>query len=91
MRKPIGNVVRIRGFHVQPIESLSFTQRAVILYALFLRAVQDAGVDRLMRYNDPGGGGGGLRFGSDVGVPLKPPTLYPSFWRKRYPLLLCSS
>ena len=27
----------------------------------------------------PGGGGGGvLRFGSDGGVPLKPPNLYPS-------------
>ena len=25
-----------------------------------------------------GGGGGVLRFGSDGGVPLKPPNLYPS-------------
>ena len=26
----------------------------------------------------PGGGGGVLRFGSDGGVPLKPPNPYPS-------------
>ena len=57
MRKPIENFVRMRGFHVQPIESLSFAQRAVILYAFLLRAVQDTGADRLRRYNDPGGGG----------------------------------
>ena len=39
----------------------------------------------------PGGGGGVLRFGSNGGVPLKPPNLYPSlrviFGRKGYPLL----
>ena len=35
-------------------------------------------------YYHPGGGGGGvLRFGSDGGVPLKPPNPYPSLTLKR--------
>ena len=35
----------------------------------------------------PGGGGGVLRFGSDGGVPLKPPNQYLSFGGKGYLLL----
>ena len=37
-----------------------------------------------------GGGGGVLRFGSDGGVPLKPPNQYLSLrviWRKRVPII----
>ena len=45
----------------------------------------------LHTFNTRGGGGGGvLCFGSDGGVPLKPPNLYPSkghFGGKGYPLL----
>ena len=95
MQKPIENVVRIRGFVVQPIESLSLAksaQRAVILYAFLLRAVQDAGADRLMRYNDPGGGGGGgtqiwFRRGYAAEAAKPVPIFKGHFGGKRVPII----
>ena len=62
MRKPIENVVRIRGFVVQPIESLSLAKERTArcnFIRVFITRSSRRRCGQIKEVQRPGGGGGG--------------------------------
>ena len=99
MRTPIENVVRIRGFVIQPIESLSLAKERTARCHFIRVVITRSSRRRCGQINEvqrPGGGGGGgtqiwFRRGYAAEAAKPVPIFKGHFGGKGYPLLLCSS